>query len=278
MRNPFGKSKPIVPVVRLTGAIGAGASGRSLSLQSVAPLLAKAFAVKKAECVAFVINSPGGSPAQSALIADRIRELAGEKGRKTVAFVEDAAASGGYWLATATDEIIAQSTSIVGSIGVISSGFGLVGTLEKLGMERRVYTAGTSKSVLDPFREEKPEDLEKLREVLEDLHADFIKQVRSRRGPALEKAGDTDLFTGAFWTGKRGLELGLVDGLGSLSGVMKSRYGKDVQLKVIQPRRRGFPFPLRFGASDGLSLDAADLAAGVATAAEERALWRRLGL
>lgn len=276
---------PIVPVVRLYGPIGpAGMGGRrSLSLAGVAGPLHKAFAMKEAPAVALSINSPGGAPAQSALIAARIRELAAEKDKPVLAFVEDVAASGGYWLATAADEIFAQATSIVGSIGVISAGFGFQEAIGKLGIERRLHTSGENKGLLDPFRPEEEKDIAKLREVQGAIHAAFIQQVKDRRGSRLEKAGETDLFDGSFWTGDRGVELGLVDRLGTLSGVLKARYGEKVQMRVIGQRQGLLRLPLGLdsrvagGLGDGEAVASA-LAAGGLAAAEDRALWQRYGL
>lgn len=275
---------PIVPVVRLYGPIGAAGMGgrRSLSLAAVAGPLQRAFSIADAPAVALSINSPGGAPTQSALIADRIRELAAEKKKPVLAFVEDVAASGGYWLASAGDEIFAQPTSIVGSIGVISAGFGFTDAIGKLGIERRVHTAGANKGLLDPFRPEEEKDLAKLREVQAAIHDAFIAQVKDRRGSRLEKAGDTDLFDGSFWTGDKGVELGLVDRLGTLSGVLKARYGEKVQIRLIGQRQGLLRLPLGFGGRiDGTgSADTLGgaIAAGGLAAVEERALWQRYGL
>jgi signal peptide peptidase SppA len=271
LRNRFRRG-PVVPVVRLSGVIASGGllGARGLAIEGVAPLLARAFATRGAKAVAIVINSPGGSPVQSALIAQRIRLLAGEKNLPVIAFVEDVAASGGYWLACAADEIIADQASIVGSIGVISASFGFKDLIHKLGIERRVHTSGENKSMLDPFRDEDPEDVARLKRLQAEIHAGFKDWVRERRGSKL-KGDDSLLFTGEFWTGKRGLELGLVDGLGELRAVLQQRYGDKVHLPVVAARRR---LLARFGLGSGIgSVGPMTLAA-----LEERAHWQRFGL
>ncbi len=271
LRNRF-RRVPVVPVVRLSGVIATGGllGSRGLSIESVAPLLARAFAQRGAKAVALVINSPGGSPVQSALIAKRIRLLATEKKLPVIAFVEDVAASGGYWLACAADEIIADGASIVGSIGVVSAGFGFQDLIAKLGIERRVHTSGENKSMLDPFRDEKPEDVERLKRLQAEIHDGFKDWVRERRGTKL-KGGDSLLFTGEFWTATRGLELGLVDSLGELRTVLQARYGAKVHLPVVAARRR---FLSRFGLGSGIEL----IGPTTLAALEERAHWQRFGL
>ena len=271
LRNRFRRG-PVVPVVRLSGVIASGGllGSRGLSIETVAPLLARAFAQRGAKAVALVINSPGGSPVQSALIAKRIRLLAGEKNLPVIAFVEDVAASGGYWLACAADEIIADGASIVGSIGVVSAGFGFQDLIAKLGIERRVHTSGENKSMLDPFRDEKPEDVERLKRLQAEIHDGFKDWVRERRGTKLN-GGDSLLFTGEFWTATRGLELGLVDSLGELRAVLQARYGAKVHLPVVAARRR---FLSRFGLGSGIEL----IGLSTLAALEERAHWQRFGL
>jgi signal peptide peptidase SppA len=226
--------------------------------------------------VALAINSPGGSPVQSALLGERIRALAEEKEVPVIAFAEDVAASGGYWLACAADEIYAHESSIIGSIGVISTGFGFPELLNRIGVERRVHTAGERKSMLDPFRAEQPDDVERLKAIQTDIHGGFKDYVRARRGARL-KGEEAELFSGEFWTGRRALELGLVDGLGDLRQVMRARFGERVRLRVIDgPRRLRLPFGVAAG-----GLAAPDLAASaqaLVEAAEERALWSRYGL
>ncbi len=271
LRNRFRRG-PAVPVVRLSGVIASGGLlGRAgLSIETTAPLLARAFAQRGAKAVALVINSPGGSPVQSALIAKRIRLLAAEKKLPVIAFVEDVAASGGYWLACAADEIIADGASIVGSIGVVSAGFGFQGLIAKLGIERRVHTSGENKSMLDPFRDEKPEDVERLKRLQAEIHDGFKDWVRERRAARLN-GDEAMLFSGEFWTGRRGLELGLVDGLGEMRATLQARYGAKVHLPVIGPRRRLLQ---RVGLGGGFDL------VGPATLAaiEERLHWQRFGL
>ncbi|WP_457299835.1 S49 family peptidase, partial [Phyllobacterium sp. P5_D12] len=226
-----------IPVVRLHGVImsGGGPFRQNLSLASTAAVLEKAFAEKDAPAVAISINSPGGSPVQSRLIYRRIRDLATEKNKKVYMFVEDVAASGGYMIAVAGDEIIADPSSIVGSIGVVSASFGFTELIKKIGVERRVHTAGKNKATLDPFRPENKEDIEHLKALQLEIHETFINLVKERRG---EKLSDNpDLFTGLFWTGTRGVELGLVDGLGDIRSYLQSQYGPKTRLKLItQPR------------------------------------------
>ena len=269
-----------IPVLRLQGAIMAGGSQfrPSLSLASTAGLIEKAFAIP-GPAVAISINSPGGSPVQARLIYKRIRDLAAEKNKKVLVFVEDLAASGGYMIAIAGDEIIADPSSIVGSIGVISSSFGFTELIKKIGVERRVYTAGENKATLDPFKPEKAEDIERLKKLQLEVHETFIDMVKERRGKKL--IDDPELFTGLFWSGKKGLELGLVDSLGDMRTVLKDRYGPKAELKLITPPRGLFGRRLgMFGSSTPtLGPDVASaFAAGMVDAAEERALWGRFGL
>src|SRR5690606_26688813 len=233
-----------IPVIRLQGPIMAGGNQfrPSLSLASTAGLIEKAFAMKEAPAVAISINSPGGSPVQSRLIFRRIRDLAEEKNKRVIVFVEDVAASGGYMIALAGDEIVADPSSIVGSIGVVSAGFGFTELIRKIGVERRVHTAGKNKAVLDPFRPERKEDVERLKALQLEVHETFIAMVKERRGAKLKE--DAALCTGLFWSGKKGLELGLVDALGDMRAFSKTRYGEKTRLKrITQPRGllgRGF--------------------------------------
>jgi signal peptide peptidase SppA len=263
---------PVVPVVRLSGVIASSGllGSRSLSIETVAPLLKRAFDMRGAKAVALAINSPGGSPVQSALIGQRIRLLADEKKLKVIAFVEDVAASGGYWLACAADEIIVDPHSIVGSIGVISAGFGFQDLIGRIGVERRLHTSGERKSMLDPFRPEKSEDVERLARLQAEIHDGFKDWVRQRRAGKLN-GDEQSLFSGEFWTGRRGTELGLVDGLGELRATLQTRYGTKVRLPVIGPRRRLLS---RFGL--GLSVDG--IGPGTLAALEERLHWQRFGL
>lgn len=271
----------IVPVVRLNGAIGMNSPMRSgITFAGVAKALDKAFAVKGAKAVALVINSPGGSPVQSHLIYRRIRLLAQEKKLPVLAFVEDVAASGGYMLACAADEIIADKFSIVGSIGVVSAGFGFDKAIEKLGIDRRVYTAGVSKVILDPFQPEKAEDIERLKTLQKDVHEGFKSLVRESRGDVLTSPDDA-LFTGEFWVAPQALELGLIDAIGDLRSFLKARYGEKVSTPLISSG--GGLFGRRTPGVSGLAApDMAVIGAGFAeqmlSVAEERALWARYGL
>ena len=279
IKRLFGRDGVTIPVVRLHGVIAAEARPGRLNIAGVAPLLRKAFAHKSAPVVAIVVNSPGGSPVQSRLISVHIRDLALQHNKPVLVFVEDAAASGGYFIAVAGDEIFADPSSIVGSIGVIAASFGFVQAIEKLGITRRVYAAGRNKSTLDPFLPEKAEDVERLKTAELDIHAVFIDHVKTRRGERL-RGSDDELFTGEWWTGRRGMELGLVDGLGDLHGVLRARFGKDVRLKVIEPKRGLLNLPF-LGASVGRpaeGLAVGGLVAGAVEALEDRALWSRLGL
>lgn len=260
---PFIKTEPRVAIVRLNGAIGMPGRG-TLNDAAVGPILEKAFRKGKPDAVALEINSPGGSPVQSSLIGARIRRLAKETDTKVYAFVEDVAASGGYWLAAAADEIWADDSSVVGSIGVISAGFGAHEFLAKQGIERRVYTAGKSKSMLDPFRPENEEDVARLKVLLEDIHANFKDHITSRRAGKLPE--DQDLFTGEVWLAKRAVELGLIDGVAHIKPKMQEIYGEKVKF-----RRYGIKKPLfqRIGAR---------VVQDALTGLEERAEFARFGL
>ncbi len=240
------------------------AQGRGrLNDADLAPMLERAFRAGRPKAVALAINTPGGSPVQSSLIAARIRRLADETHTPVHAFVEDAAASGGYWLASAADDIHCDACSVVGSIGVIAASFGLHELIGRHGIERRVHTAGRSKSQLDPFRPENPEDVARLDTLLEQMHEAFIRQIKARRGDRLTT--DTDLFDGRFWLGAEAARLGLVDGIGHAVPALRERYGDKVRLVPYGPRR---PWLSRFGLA---------LAEDAMAAAEERALWARLG-
>lgn len=278
MPRRFRRTAPTIPVLRLHGTIMAGGSQfrQHLSLASTAGVIEKAFATD-APAVAISINSPGGSPVQSRLIYRRIRDLATEKKKAVIVFVEDVAASGGYMIAVAGDEIIADPSSIVGSIGVVSASFGFQDLIKKIGVERRVYTAGQNKVTLDPFKPEKKEDVERLKALQLEVHETFIDLVKERRGAKL--GDDPDLFTGLFWTGKRGVELGLVDALGDMRSVLKQRYGEKTRLKLISPPKGLLGRRLAFmgGSSSGADIASA-AASGIVDAADERALWGRYGL
>ena len=259
---PFMKSEPTVAVVRLQGAITN--AGRGLDDVSLAPVLEKAFTKGKPKAVALQINCPGGSPVQSSLIAARIQRLAQENDVPVFAFVEDVAASGGYWLACAADEIYVDGCSMTGSIGVITAGFGLDKAINSYGIERRVHTAGKSKSMLDPFRPEKEEDITRLKGWLEDLHATFIGYIKSRRGDKL--SDNPDLFTGEVFLGQKGVDEGLVDGIGHLVPFMKDRFGDKVKFRKYDEKKSLLS---RFGMS--LMQDAIHTV-------EDRAAFARFGL
>lgn len=267
----FRDRRPRVAVVRLSGTIGAVSPIRpGLSIGGVAGSLERAFTMPGIKAVAIVINSPGGAPAQSHLIHRRIRALADEKKLPVVAFVEDVAASGGYMIACAADEIIADPTSIVGSIGVVSAGFGFQGLLEKIGIERRVHTQGEAKSMLDPFRPEDPADVERLKRLQADIQDLFTGLVTSRR-PTLSTS--ENLFTGAVWTGRQAVGLGLIDALGDIRSTMRARFGDTVDLRLVAEARGGFLSRLlrRGGAPGGIAEEAV-------AALEERAAFARFGL
>jgi serine protease SohB len=272
---------PIVPVVRLSGVIGAAVPLRpGLMLSSLTRTLERAFAVRNARAVALVLNSPGGSPTQSHLIFRRIRQLAEENEIPVLAFIEDVGASGGYMLACAGDEIIADIFSIVGSIGVVGGTFGFPKLMNKLGIERRVYTAGERKVMLDPFLPEKPDDVKRIKAIQKDIHEHFIALVKERRVGKLNGA-DKTLFSGEFWTAPAALELGLIDGIGDLRSYLRERFGEKVRMPVISTERRLFGFRLP-GASALERLDAltrdGGLTADAISALEARALWGRYGL
>lgn len=262
--NPFKASPPTVAVIRLNGAISAGGRVGGLNDAGLASMLQKAFSRGKPKAVALIVNSPGGSPAQSSLIAARIRRLADEKKVKVHAFVEDVAASGGYWLATAADEIWVDRNSIVGSIGVISASFGFHDLIGRYGVERRVYTAGKSKSMLDPFRPEQAEDVARLRDLQDQIHEAFIEQVKSGRGDRLSP--DADLFTGDIWVGARAVEVGLADGVAHAVPKMKELFGDKTRFRSYGQRKSLFQ---RLGAS---------LMGEAAGMIEERGLYARYEL
>jgi serine protease SohB len=275
----FRKDGVVIPVVKLHGAIMAGGSQfrPALNLTGVAQALDRAFSMKGSPAVAISINSPGGSPVQSRMIYNRIRDLAREKDKKVLVFVEDVAASGGYMIALAGDEIIADPTSIVGSIGVVSGGFGFPELLKKIGIERRVYTAGENKMILDPFQPEKEKDIDYLKSLQLEIHKIFIDMVSERRAGRI-KADEGTIFSGLFWTGTRGLELGLIDGLGDMRQELKSRYGEKTRLELVSTPRSLFGRRAPGVAFQGLEGIGASFASGLAEVAEEKALWGRYGL
>ncbi|MGI9372070.1 MAG: S49 family peptidase [Hyphomicrobiales bacterium] len=272
-----------VAVVRLHGAIGVGSPLRpGLSFQTINPAIEKAFELKGVNAVALLINSPGGSPVQSALICDRIRRLADEHKVPVYVFMEDVAASGGYWMAMAGDEIYADANTIVGSIGVISASFGFVEAIKKLGVERRVQTSGENKSILDPFQPKKKTDIERLKSIQSDIHESFKDLVRKRRGDKLDEK-NKDLFSGAFWTGNQAIELGLIDKLGNMHQVLQEKFGDDVDINYISAAKKGLLGRLMPASDAALSIGAlGGLTEGwsgdVLTTLEERSLWARFGL
>ncbi|MFC3453233.1 S49 family peptidase [Amycolatopsis speibonae] len=264
-----GERKDVVAVVKLHGVITPTPSPLargSINLAAVESALTRAFAHDRLKAVALQINSPGGAPTQSGLVAERIRQLADEKNVPVLAFAEDVAASGGYWLACAADEIYAHRTSMVGSIGVISGGFGFTGLLERFGIERRLHTAGTNKSRLDPFSPEKPEDVEWLKKMHGQLHELFVDWVTERRGDRL--SGSDDLFNGDVWLGARAIELGLIDGVGSLRQVLTERY-PDAEIAIAEPKK---PLLARLG------IGAPAAASALLDAVQHKAAWSRFGL
>jgi signal peptide peptidase SppA len=278
--NPFRRRAPVVAVVRLSGVIGdAGPLRRGLNLQTLTPRLEAAFSGRRTKAVALVINSPGGSPVQSDLIQQRVRELSREKEIPVFVFCEDVAASGGYWIALAGNEIYANPSSIIGSIGVISAGFGFEQAIAKLGVERRMYATGPNKGMLDPFQPEDPAHVAHLRSLHRDIFTRFQAWVRERRGARL-KGDESELFSGAFWTGSKALELGLIDGLDDMRSVMRGRYGDKVRFRTYAAsegllRRLGLRPSGLVECGGGWGGGWADeLLASI----EARALWSRFGL
>lgn len=276
----FRKEETVIPVVRLQGTIMSGGSQfrPALNLASVAPSLEKAFASKKSPAVAILVNSPGGSPVQSRLIYRRIRDLAAEHDKKVYVFAEDVAASGGYMIALAGDVVYADETSIVGSIGVVSGGFGFPELLKKIGVERRVYTAGENKVILDPFKPEKESDIDYLKTLQVEIHQVFIDMVKERRAGRL--ADDPAIFSGLFWTGVKAKELGLVDGLGHAREILRRDYGSKVRLELVTGSRSllGRRVPgVNVGAQAAAAAGEGAVSA-LAQAVEDKALWGRFGL
>jgi signal peptide peptidase SppA len=273
------RSTAVVPVVRLSGIIGFSTPLRpGLTLSSVARSLERAFTWSNARAVALAINSPGGSPVQSHLLFQRIRQLAEENERPVIAFIEDVGASGGYMVACAADEIVCDPTSVVGSIGVVGGGFGFTGLMEKLGVERRLYTAGEHKAMLDPFQPVKPDDVDRLRAIQQDIHESFIALVKARRASVLS-GPESSLFSGEYWTGRRAVELGLADRIGDLRSTLRERFGEDVSTPLVAVERGLFGRRLR-----GVAGSAAEAWSGggwadeLVSAIEARAWWARYGL
>jgi signal peptide peptidase SppA len=276
VRRMTGTTPPVVSVLRLSGAIGISTGLRKgLAMSSAADSINKLFADKTVAAAAVVINSPGGSPVQAAFIHDRIRALAKEKGVTVLTFAEDLAASGGYMLALAGDEIYAHENSIVGSIGVVSAGFGFQELLQKIGIERRVHTSGDRKAMLDPFKPEDPRDAAHLEALQREVHESFKAMVRERRQGKL-KGDEKDLFSGAFWTGAKAKEFGLIDGLGDLRSVCRQKFGEKVEFRVVTPRRSWFSLDMLGSRAD--VEPRADWAGSLIAAVEERSLWSRFGL
>lgn len=272
----------VVPVLRFTGPIGMVTPLRpGVSMSQCAGAIEKAFEMSKLPSVAVIVNSPGGSPVQSSLIFRRIRQLAEEHEKTVYVFCEDVAASGGYYLALAGDEIYADASSIVGSIGVIFSGFGFDKAIEKLGISRRVYTAGVLKDALDSFKPENPEEVERLKELQRDVHDAFIGVVKERRAGRL-KGPDQELFSGAFWSGPKAMELGLIDGVADIRTKMRELHGKKVQLKVVPMERGGLLARLRrlpgIKGYQELTSRRLAFAEDLISAIETRSLWSRFGL
>ncbi len=267
-RNP----PPTVGVLRFDGVIGrsAGLSKEGITLSSYERSIAKLFSNKRIKAVVIQINSPGGSPVQSALLAQRIRDMADEKAMQVITFCEDVAASGGYWLACAGDEIFADANSIVGSIGVISAGFGFGDLIDRLGIERRVYSTGSRKGMLDPFQDENPEDVDRLKELHQEIFENFKNMVRNRRGDRLLASDDT-LFSGDIWTGNQAVEVGLIDGLAEMRSETRKRFGDNVRFQRVNIRQ-GLLARLRGGGRAGPN------ATDIVAALDEWALWKRYGV
>ena len=259
-----------IPTLRLSGVIGqAGFMRSGLSIASLDKLIDKLFADKKSPVVALIINSPGGSPTQSSLIADKIIKKSKESNKKVLAFVEDVAASGGYWLACASDEIFIDTNSILGSIGVISPGFGFVDLIKKIGIERRVYTSGKSKNFLDPFKAVNKEDINRVRDIQEQIHENFISYVKARRGSKILEKNYDEVFSGLFWVGKKAIKLGLADGLGSVYQIIENRFGKKAKLKFIDQKKS---FLQRKLSTSLINTNE------VIDRIEEKAMWSKFGL
>ena len=263
------KKKKIVPHVRLTGVIGsAGRFNKGIDLAGQREILKKAFSLRKITHVAISINSPGGSPVQSHLIYSYIKQLAEKNKVKVIIFAEDVAASGGYLISCAGDEIYANSSSIIGSIGVISASFGFKDLIKKIGVERRVYTAGKNKSTLDPFLDEKKEDIERLKNIQLDLHKDFIEVVEKSRSSKLKKS-EVELFSGEFWSGRKAKDLGLIDDIGNVNQILREKFGEDVNIKKFEKSKSWLSKKL---SSSNEHVDQ------LANILEEKSVWQKYGL
>ena len=264
------KKKKVVPHIRLSGVIGSvGKFKQGLNFAGQQELIEKAFSIKKAKAIAISVNSPGGSPVQSHLIYSYIKKQAKKNKKKVLVFAEDVAASGGYLIACAGDEIYANSSSIIGSIGVIYSSFGLQELIKKAGIQRRIYTAGKNKSTLDPFVEEKEEDVQRLKKIQLDLHSDFIKVVEESRSTKLKKDKNPDLFTGEFWSGAKAKDLGLIDGLGNADEILKEKFGEEVVIKKFEKPKSWLNKKLA-GASENQIENLLNIL-------EEKSIWQRYG-
>jgi signal peptide peptidase SppA len=267
----FFKKKKIIPHIRLSGVIGsAGRFKQGIDFSGQQEIIKKAFSFKKAKNIAISINSPGGSPVQSHLIHDYIRQLAKKNEKKVIVFAEDVAASGGYLIACAGDEIYANSSSIVGSIGVISASFGFQDAIKKIGIQRRVYTAGKNKSTLDPFKEEKVEDIDRIKKLQLELHSDFIDVVKKSRGSKLKDPEKNNTFTGEFWSGSTSMKLGLIDGIGNAEQILREKFGEDIVIKNLE-KQKSF-IAKKLSSSIDNQID------NIASVIEERALWQKFGL
>ena len=265
------KKKKIIPHIKLNGVIGnVGKFKQGINFASQEEIIKKAFSIKKAPAVAISINSPGGSPVQSHLIHDQIKSLAKKHKKKVIIFAEDVAASGGYLIACSGDEIYANQSSIIGSIGVIYSSFGFTELISKIGVQRRVYTAGKNKSTLDPFREEKEEDIQRIKKLQLELHSDFINLVKKSRGSKLKDPEKNNTFTGEFWSGTTSLKLGLIDGLGNAEQILRKKFGEDIIVKKLE-KPKGF-IARKLSSSLDNQID------NIVNAIEEKALWQKFGL
>jgi signal peptide peptidase SppA len=265
------KKKKIIPHIRLSGIIGSvGRFKQGINFAGQQEIIDKAFSIKKAIAIAISINSPGGSPVQSHLIYSYIKKLSKKNNIKVIVFAEDVAASGGYLIACAGNEIYANSSSIVGSIGVISASFGFKDAIKKLGIERRVYTAGKNKSSLDPFKEEKEEDIQRIKKIQLELHSDFINVVKTSRGSKLIDYEKNNTFTGEFWSGSASLKLGLIDGIGNAEEVLREKFGEDITIKKLE-KPKGF-------IAKKLSSSLDNQVENIANILEERAQWQKFGL
>jgi len=265
----FFKKKKIISHIKLSGVIGnVGKFKQGIDFSSQEEIISKAFSLKKALCVAITINSPGGSPVQSHMIYSLIRQKAEKSKKKVIVFAEDVAASGGYLIACAGDEIYANSSSIIGSIGVIYSSFGFTELIKKIGIERRVHTAGKNKSTLDPFLEEKKEDIERLKNIQLDLHKDFIDVVEKSRGSKLKKT-ELELFSGEFWSGRKAKELGLIDGVGNAHHILKEKFGEDIVIKKFEKSKSWLSKKL---SASNNQLDQ------IANILDEKSVWQKYGL